>query len=338
MYRKIISFFLCGLFLSTVIILPTMTTKGLTMQNHTQLGPTRKQLDPTIPSQKMYIKGIYKQTVEKVTLGLNPSEEVSILLSNPDIQTIIKDISDEQTLEIMNTLFSNKPIFTKLQAIHVYEKKINGIQENESIQLFEQMFKRLINTNLTPEEPTFLPEAMLTEENKSMLFSIWMNYLNTHPNISSLLNSRDIDIFMFAIFFILAALIWGSIIGSIAFTNPEALSVATMYVEAVGVGLIGSFLTDIPFSGDFPVLQKMLKSFCNRTGLTQSQIENVVSSLICLILVASYCFVWTVPIFKLSLLVRVGGAIMVVGPPLLVGVIAAIYQPPGNESLLKTYY
>ena len=114
---------LCGLFLSTVTILPTVTTKGFTWQNHTQLGPTIKQINPSIPPQKAYIKEIYEQTVNKITLGLNPSDELSILLSNPNVQNIIKNFSDEQTLEIMNTLFSKKPIFTKLQAIQVYEKK-----------------------------------------------------------------------------------------------------------------------------------------------------------------------------------------------------------------------
>jgi hypothetical protein len=317
-----------------------VTTKGFTWQNHTQLGPTIKQINPSIPHQKAYIKEIYEQAVKKITLGLNPSDELSILLSNPDIQNIIKNFSDEQTLEIMNTLFSKKPIFTKLQAIQVYEKKMNLVRENESVQLFEQMFKRLVYTNLTAEESTFLPEEMLTEEHKSILFSIWANYLNTHPNIAYLLDSLDFNVFTFAIFFILSSLVWGSTIGAIAVINAEALSVGTMYAEAAVLGLIGSFLADIPFSGDFPIIQKFIQSFCTSTGLSQSQIENIVSSLTCLIFVGVFCYLWTgFPIAKLTTVVRmIGGGTMVVGPPLIVGLIAGMYRPQGNESLLMNYY
>jgi hypothetical protein len=197
-----------------------VTTKGFTWQNHTQLGPTIKQINPSIPPQKIYIKEIYEQTVKKITLGLNPSEELSILLSNPDIQTIIKDYSDEQTLEIMKTLFSKKPIFTKLQAIHIYQTKTNIIRENESVQLFEQMVYRIIKTNLTSDDTSLLvPEELLTEQNKSILFSTWKNYLTTHPNIASILDSFEIDLFTFFVFFTLALTVWGFIFGGLAITS-----------------------------------------------------------------------------------------------------------------------
>ena len=217
---------------------------------------------------------------------------------------------------------------------------MNLVRENESVQLFEQMFKRLVYTNLTVEEATFLPEEMVTEEHKSILFSIWTNYLNTHPNIAYLLDSLYFDIFMFAIFFILASLVWGSIFGAIAVIDAEALSVGTMYIEAVVLGLIGSFLADIPFSGDFPIIQKFIQSFCASTGLSQSQIENIVSSLTCLIFVGVFCYLWTgCPIAKLTNVVRmIGGGAIVVGPPLIVGLIAGMYRPQGNESLLMNYY
>ena len=339
MHHKITSVIICTMFLTIITISPAVLPKEIFLPQKQNQQFFSKQKSQVTPPQNVNIAEVYEQLIEKILRGVDPSEELSLLLSNPNIQTIIKELSDEQTLQTMQTLFSKKSIYLKLQALHQYDQKTNLIHQNESVQVFDQMLQRVISTNLTSDDAKLLfPEELLTEENKSILFSAWTNYLHTHPNIANILQTLYIDPFIFFIVFAISIFFWGFPLGGVAVLYPEVFSIGAMVTEALILGLAGSLLVDAFFTGDYPVLNQIIQLICSSPMITQTQLEVIVACLTSLIIMGAFMFLWNCPIAQIQTVVNfLGGGTIIVAPPLVLALIIASYSPSTNKSSLKTF-
>jgi len=340
MNHKIKSVIMCTLFLTAITLSPTVIPKDILLQQKRDQQFHSKQRSQVTPPKNANIEEVYELIIQKIILNVDPSGELSILLSNPNIQTIIKELSDEQTLQTIKTLFSKKSIYVKLQALHQYDQRTNLIQQNESVHLFDHMLQGVISTNLTSEDAKLIfPKEMLTIENKSILFSAWKNYLNNHPNIANILNAQGIDPVIFFLVFSISIGLWGFSLGAVSVLNPNVFSIGAMFTEALILGLASSWLVDELFTGDYPVLNQIIQFICSRTLITQTQLEVTIACLTCLIIMGAYIFLWTVcPITQLKTILNIiGGGTIIVGPPLVLAFALAYYPPEVNETSMHNH-
>lgn len=334
MNRKMISYVTIILLLSTVTLFPIVTPHQDRFQQHTTGNKNLKQQIISSSSQKESMIYIYEQMIDKIYQKSDPSEELSILLSNPEIQEIIKEISDEQTLQTINTLFAKQSIFTKIQELNTYAIRTDTTRKNETVQSIEQMLDRLVQTHLTFDENiTLIPEEFFSQENKSILFEGWNNYLTNNPKIQNIIDYLMIDPVIFLLVFSISIGLWGFGIGAMSCCMPELIPIGAMAIEALILGLAGSLMVDLIFSSNIPFLDQFITGICSRLLLTETQLEVVVASLLCLVIMGAYLWIWSVcPISQLSRAVKAtGGGLLVVGPPLLFAWFCAEYFHIDNE-------
>ena len=336
MNRKMISFISIILLLSSITLFPMVTPQQDTFQ--------RKQIYTFNPKNQPYIINenkesmidIYEQMIDKIAQKRDPSEEISIFLSNPEVQKIIQNISDQQTLETINTLFSKQSIFSKIQSLNTYGLQMDNIRKNNTAQSIEQMIEQLIDTNLTYEESiTLTPEEFFSPKNQSILNEGWGNYLTNNPKIQEIMDSLMIDPVIFLLVFAISIGIWGFTIGAMSCCMPELIPLGAMVVESLILGLAGSLLIDAFFSTNIPFLNQFIDGLCSLLLLSQTQLEVIIASLFCLIIIGTYLWIWSVcPISQLSRFVKaMGGGSLVVGPPFIFGLLCGKYfyiedEPP----------
>lgn len=336
MNRKMISLICIILFLSSLTLFPVVTPQQYILQQKAANNKNLKQVPFVTTTQKESIINIYEQIIDKIMQKSDPTEELSILLSNTEIQEIIKEISDKQTVETINILFSKQTIFTKLQTLNTYAMQTDTARKNNTTQSIEQMLQRLVQTNLTYEENiTLIPEKFFTNENKSIVYEGWNTYLTNNPKIKTIMESLRIDPALFIIVFAISIGIWGFSIGAMSCCTPELIAIGAMVVESLILGLAGSLLVDLIFSSNIPFLDQLIEKLCSILLITQTQLEVIIASLLCLIIIGTYLWIWNVcPISQLSKVVKaMGGGFIVVGPPSLFAWFCASYfivedEPP----------
>jgi hypothetical protein len=319
MNRKMISILSAIILLCSATLFPIVTPQQILQQKRTNHG-NFDDIALSGNSRKERMRDTYDQMVDKIAQKSDPSYEISMLLSNPEVQDIIMEISDEQTLETINTLFSKQPLFTKLQMLNTYAIKTETIRENDTVQSIEQMLERLIQTKLTFEENiTLLPEEFFTQENKSILYDGWGTYLTNNPKIQTIMDELMIDPVIFLLVFAISIGLWGFGIGAMSCCMPELIPLGTMVTEALILGLGGSLLVDLIFSSNIPLLNQFIEGLCSMLLITKTQLEVIVASLLSLIIIGTYLWIWSVcPLIQLSTVVKaIGGGSIVVGPPLI---------------------
>ena len=182
------------------------------------------------------------------------------------------------------------------------------------------MLDRLVQTHLTFEENiTLIPEEFFTNENKSIIYEGWNTYLTDNPKIQTILDYLMIDPVIFLLVFSISIGFWGFGIGAMSCCTPELIPIGAMVIEALILGLAGSLFIDLIFSSNIPLLNQFIEGLCSILLITQTQLEVIVASLLCLVIIGVYLWIWSVcPLSQLSKAVKAtGGGLLVVGPPLL---------------------
>ena len=102
---------------------------------------------------------------------------------------------------------------------------------------------------------------------------------------------------------------------------------AVMITEAVILGLASSYVIGSLISSDIPIVDQIITTICGMLHLNYEQLIAITASLVCLIVIATYILVWDIAIFVQV----IGAGCMVVGPALLIALIASIEFYPGND-------
>ncbi len=333
MKRKIVCFVLCGILLTLITIFPTLTPQEPSFAPLS--ARSIENIDRTTHEVNHFenMTYMYKKMIEKINDGEDPLEEFVFFSSDPHIQTIIQSLSDNHTMQAITTLFSEKPILTKLPSLKRYALFTESIQQNESVQSFDRLLEHLANTNLTLHEDIPLFDAdFLSDHNKTLLSTGWTDYLDTHPLIKHIISNLEMNPAVFLLVFALSIGIWGFGIGAVSCVIPELLPLGIMITEALILGLAGSLFTDAIFSSDIPMINRLIEVTCNALALTETQLEVLIASLCCLIVLGTYLYLWEIcPITQLSAIIKgIGGGSFVIAPPLLIAWFLASYAPSGQ--------
>jgi hypothetical protein len=320
MNKKIIGIFVVTLLISVATFIPATSS-------HT--NPVEKRSELFNISNNDNIKQLLEQIIDKIYYNKNLSEELSELLSFPEIKQVIGEISDNETLDTIEILFSEKNIFLKILNVNQYSHSLEKKRQNHSVMEFENELDGQISSNFNHlENLSIMQELNVTSENIANWQSEWENYLDAHQKLKSIMQDFTINPVIFFVVFSIVVFFWGFSYGAASVCFPKILPMAVMITEALILGLASSYVIGSLISSDIPIVDQILTTICDMLQLNREQLIAITASLACLIVVAAYILVWDITLFVQA--IGVGG--MVVGPALLIALIASIEFYPGDDT------
>jgi hypothetical protein len=213
-----------------------------------------------ISSNKDEIQASYERMLDKVHNGSDPSKEISELLSYHEIKDAVRDFSDDETLETIEILFSEKNRFIKRQKIIQYHDKIESERQSSTIQELEYELNNILSSNIGSleniENLEFISKLNLTLEDITNYYVEWVKYLDENPRLELLILDFDIDpldIFVFLI------CVWSFIYAGAAVAFPCVVMIveATIFGMLAGTatGIFMTYLGDLGSSEEHMVLE-----------------------------------------------------------------------------------
>lgn len=188
------------------------------------------------PPDKDDIKSTFEQIVDKIYNNSDPSKEILELLSYPEIKELIIDFSDEETLEILETVFSENNRLIKRQQMIKYNDKIQKERQKNTFQEFENELNIIMSSEINSlediENLEFISNLNISKENITNGYDEWENYLSEHPRFKSAIQNNDMNWQLF----VLAILIWGFFLTGSAVAFSVAFATCIMLIEACVLG------------------------------------------------------------------------------------------------------
>ena len=320
MKKKIIGILVVTLLISVTTFIPVTSS-------HT--NPIEKRNELFNVSNNDNIKQLLEQIIDKIYYNKNPSDELSELLSFPEIKQVIGEISDNETLDIIEILFSEKNIFLKILNVNQYSHVLEKKRQNHSVMEFENELDGQISSNFSHlENLSIMQELNVTSENIANWQSEWENYLDAHQKLKTIMQDFTINPLIFFVVFSIVVFFWGFGYGAASICFPKILPMAIMITEAIILGLVSSFIIGSLYSSGIPIVDQVATTICDMLHLSREQLIAVTASLACLIVVAAYILVWDITLFVQA----VGVGSMVVGPALLIALITSIEFYPGDNT------
>ena len=135
MKRKLIVVSILMLLISTATILPVVNSSTASILIN-KSGKINEVINIDSSSHDEEIEQFYEQFKHKIYSKHDPSMEVNKLLSYPEIQDEIKELSDRNTFQAINMLFSNSNPLIKKVEILKYNTILTLKCKNETIQKF----------------------------------------------------------------------------------------------------------------------------------------------------------------------------------------------------------
>jgi hypothetical protein len=202
------------------------------------------------PPEKDDLNSTLEQIVDKIYNSSDPSKDIFELLSYPEIKELIIDFSDEETLGILETVFSENNRLIKRQQMIKYNNKIQKERQKDTFQEFENELNLIISSEIFSlkdiENFEFISKLNISKENIMDGYNEWINYLDEHPRFKSALQDNDMNWQLFA----LTILIWGFFLTGSVVAFSTAFSSCIMFIEAC---VLGTFFGTIS-GGTFGVL------------------------------------------------------------------------------------
>lgn len=154
----------------------------MTVSKHASNVQTNHTISSLI--NKKEIKEVYERMIEKIIHNDNPSSELFLLFSHQKIKENILNLSNKDTVDTIEILFSEKNVFTKLKEIKKNVLVMNNVKKSESVQIFEDMLNQYVHTNLSYHSSDFfIPESFQSTKNKTILYQGWGTFLNENPKL-----------------------------------------------------------------------------------------------------------------------------------------------------------
>jgi len=216
-----------------MIILASIPVTSVLSSKDTSL---QKPHYSVVPPDKDDIKSTFEQIVDKIYNNSDPSKEISELLSYPEIKNTIRDFSDEETLEILETVFSENNRLIKRQQMIKYNDKIQKERQKNTFQEFENELNIIMSSEINSlediENLEFISNLNISKENITNGYGEWENYLSEHPRFKSAIQNNDMNWQLF----VLAILIWGFFLIGSAFAFSKVFATCIMLIEACVLG------------------------------------------------------------------------------------------------------
>ena len=192
MNKKLFCFFSTVIVLFAISFVPANSSPINSIKNNKINIENRK--DYSAFSINIYeLRDLINRLTNKIINNENPKEEIKELLSFSEIKDIILQISDEDTLNTIESLMSDKNIFQKFINIYRYKTKIDAIQNDYNIPHFENELNQYIKNNYSMINSfSVFEESNITIENLEEWLSNWNEYLEENHNIKSIITKYDI--------------------------------------------------------------------------------------------------------------------------------------------------
>jgi len=98
-------------------------------------------------SNKKIIQQLLDEIINKINNNENPEDILKTIITFQEIRENIKNLSDRETLNKIDILFSNKSIFQKILQLHQYSKKLENKRIENNTYEFENELIDIISNN-----------------------------------------------------------------------------------------------------------------------------------------------------------------------------------------------
>jgi hypothetical protein len=164
-----------------------------------------------------------------------------------------------------------------------------------------------------------MTKVNVTNEDILKSYNEWEKHLNTHPELKTIMEINAINPILFFLVFSIVIFFWGGIYGIASVCASELCPLVIMITEALIVGLACSYAVGTLIGRNDSFVNLVVSMICDLLPCNQEQVLSIISSLTCLVMIATFVFLW-----EISTTVQALGAwSMVVGPPLLIALIAS---------------
>jgi len=239
MKKEIIVISILILLISTATIIPVANSSTASILIN-KSGKIDEVIDMDYSPHDEEIEQLYEQFKHKIYSKHDPLMEANKLLSYPEIQDEIKELSDRNTFQTINMLFSNSNPLIKKVEILKYNTILTLKCKNETIQKFDNTLRNLVQRKVDSVEDIFRISSELnlniSSQNISMLYAHCENYLQQNLRLSSALSNISKDIAKLILIAVL--LLWGFFLTGTAVAFPDLLPMLVKYFEVISVGVI----------------------------------------------------------------------------------------------------
>ena len=239
MKKEIIVISILILLISTATILPVAnsSTASILINKSGKIGEV---IDMDSSPHDEEIEQLYEQFKHKICSKHDPSMEIKKLLSYPEIQDEIKELSDRNTFQTINMLFSTSNHLVKKVEILKYNTILTLKCKTETIQKFDNTLRNLVQRKVDSVEDIVRISSELnlniSSQNISMLYTHCEDYLQQNPYLGSALSNISKDIVRLILIAVL--LLWGFSLTGAAVAFPDLLPMLVKYFEIISVGVI----------------------------------------------------------------------------------------------------
>lgn len=345
MKKKLVVISILMLLISTATILPvtSSSTKSILTNSFKNIKTPSKQISI---SDRNEIELLYEQMKNKIYNNCDPSEEITELISHPELKNILQEISDEETFSTIEVLFSDKNWIIKRLKLIQYSNVLEEKKQNENFQIFKNEFNSIIASDISSlediEQLDVIQRYNVTYGNIETFYSYWEEYLNDNSRIKSILQSSEFDpLIFFAIFFVWLLIYTFTFNGLVTAFYNEMLCIYYPLIigmlEAFVIGVIGgAFLFDqFQFSilGNLSFVEwitnNIIYKLFPQLEIWDKAIQEIVSSTLAILCLGIYIL-----IFDMSDLIQFfGGGFFSISIPLLLSVITYFIIPESPQGM-----
>jgi hypothetical protein len=302
--------------ISVTLVEPITSIEVKTYDNSVELKPI---------DEKHRLHKILDRLIDEVINNSDPYDELQELLSCYDLRQTIITISGNDTLYAIDCFFSQRTNIFKLLNVNKYSNSIIEKKQDFNLDILENKIFELINN--PPESIDYLynvTEINLSSDEINKLYFQMENYFNENFSLSIILKDSQLDCLLI---FIVAMIIWGFCYSATAIYFPDIFSIILCYSEALILGISCSALLAQIY------IIKNLSSWIVETipfislYINTEALEAVISSLICVIILGVYIF-----LFESSMIIKlIASGAGFLAPPLILFILCLV---PLNENIV----
>ena len=210
------------------------------------------------------IENIYFKIINDLANGTIDLKDMNLLYSNPNIYQNIKDLSNKETITLLDSIFKSENYYKIKFLSNKLEHKISEEINDDSFSFYNTFFDKFFSEIKCVDDlkdSKYLSELNLEIKDIYQMKIDLDLYLSDETAFNNIIKNLDIDEeTLFLIFFVL----WVFIYGACATTYPDIFPIFVMLIESVAIGVVGSFLIGTIFENDdHPFLAAIYNFFIN---------------------------------------------------------------------------
>ena len=266
---KTISIFICIILITSATCVPIFGSPNISQVNDISKDKLLSNENNDFEKDKE-VKDIFSKIINDLANGNIDLEDMNQLYSIPYINQNIKDISNKETIELLDSIFKseshNKIKFLSYKLLYKISKEINDESFSSYKTFFDEFFSEIKSVD-DLKDSKYLSELNLKIDDIYQMKTDWELYISDKTDLKNIMKNLNInDNTSFLLFL---SIVWIFVMGAAAINHPVVFSDVVILVEAVFFGIAaGAYVTDRLFSSDtHPILTGMYNFLNNSTIL-----------------------------------------------------------------------